>query len=209
MPQNTFGNPRLRWAVRLALGGGTLAASFGASAQEATTAAAATDTTLQEVVVTGSRIAAPNAVSISPVTYVSSLDIQQSGITQVADLLNQLPQVFADQGSNIVNGGLGTETVNLRGLNTKRTLVLVDGFRLGYGDPRAGGAGSDINQIPAALIDSVEVLTGGASSVYGADAVAGVVNFKLNDHFRSRMAREVMAEVPELRGFFELRGLRA
>ncbi len=186
MPQNNFGNSKLRLAVRLALTGGSLAASFGvANAQTtaAATAPATTDTTLSEVVVTGSRIAAPNAVSISPVTYVSSIDIQQTGITQVADLLNQLPQVFADQGSNIVNGGNGTETVNLRGLNAKRTLVLVDGFRLGYGDPRTGGAGSDVNQIPAALIDSIEVLTGGASSVYGADAVAGVVNFKLNDHF--------------------------
>jgi len=186
MPQNNFGNSQLRLAVRLALTGGSLAASFGvANAQTtaAATAPATADTTLSEVVVTGSRIAAPNAVSISPVTYVSAIDIQQTGITEVADLLNQLPQVFADQGSNIVNGGNGTETVNLRGLNAKRTLVLVDGFRLGYGDPRTGGAGSDINQIPAALIDSIEVLTGGASSVYGADAVAGVVNFKLNDHF--------------------------
>jgi iron complex outermembrane receptor protein len=183
MPENNLGNPRLRSAVRLALGGGTLVASFGvANAQEAVAPAAA-DTTLAEVVVTGSRIAAPNAVSISPVTFVSSVDIQQSGQTQVADILNQLPQVFADQGSSIVNGGAGTETVNLRGLNAKRTLVLVNGFRLGYGDPRAGFSGSDINAIPAAMIDSVEVLTGGASSVYGADAVAGVVNFKLNDHF--------------------------
>jgi iron complex outermembrane receptor protein len=188
MPQSNFANLRLRRAVRLALGGGTLAASFGAVyAQEATPAAPAStnDVALQEVVVTGSRIAAPNAVSISPVTFVSSADIQQTGLTQVADILNQLPQVFADQGSNIVNGGTGTETVNLRGLNTKRTLVLVDGFRLSAGDPRnaSGGAGADINQIPSALIDSVEVLTGGASSTYGADAVAGVVNFKLNDHF--------------------------
>jgi iron complex outermembrane recepter protein len=184
MPQTNFGSSQLRLAVRLALGGGTIAASFGvANAQVATATTAPADTTLSEVVVTGSRIAAPNALSISPVTFVSSVDIQQTGITQVADLLNQLPQVFADQGSNIINGGLGTETVNLRGLNTKRTLVLVNGFRLGYGDPRSGGAGSDINQIPAALIDSIEVLTGGASSTYGADAVAGVVNFKLNDHF--------------------------
>lgn len=185
MPLNEIGNPRVRRAVRLALSGGTLAATFGSAyAQQATTSASSTsETALAEVVVTGSRIAAPNAASISPVSVVSAADIQETGYTQVADLLNQLPQVFADQGSSIINGGLGTETVNLRGLNTKRTLVLVDGFRLGYGDPRAGGAGSDINQIPVALIDSVEVLTGGASSTYGADAVAGVVNFKLNDHF--------------------------
>ncbi|GAC1310236.1 MAG: TonB-dependent receptor [Steroidobacteraceae bacterium] len=175
-------NPRLRMAVRLALTGGSLAASFGVShAQQAPPATA--DNTLGEVVVTGSRIAVPNETSISPVTFVPALQIQEMGATRVEDVLNQLPQVFADQGSALSNGSNGTSTVNLRGLNAKRTLVLVDGDRLGYGDPRSGGAGSDINIIPAALIDSVEVLTGGASSIYGADAVAGVVNFKMNDHF--------------------------
>lgn len=186
MLENNLGNPRLRMAVRLALTGSTLAVSVGvANAQQGPAAPAATgDNSLQEVVVTGSRIAAPNAVSIAPLTVVTAVDIQQTGLTQVADLLNQLPQVFADQGSNIINGGTGTETVNLRGLNSKRTLVLVNGSRLSYGDPRSGGnTGADVNQIPSALIDSVEVLTGGASAVYGADAVAGVVNFKLNDHF--------------------------
>ena len=184
MDQNISGNFRLRSAVHLALTGGTLAASVGlAQAQEAPKSPLLADNTLSEVVVTGSRISAPNEVSISPVTVVSALDIQETGYTQVADLLNQLPQVFASQGSSVINGGNGTETVNLYGLNPKRTLVLVNGNRLGYGDPRSGGAGSDINQIPVALIENVEVLTGGASSVYGADAVAGVVNFKLNDHF--------------------------
>jgi iron complex outermembrane receptor protein len=103
-------------------------------------------------------------------------------VTRVEDLLNQLPQVFADQNSNVSNGSDGTASVNLRGLNAKRTLVLVNGQRLGPGDPTTG-AQSDINIIPVEMIDSIEVLTGGASSVYGADAVAGVVNFKLNDHF--------------------------
>jgi len=182
MVQNNLGNTRLRKAVHLALTGGTFAASLGA-AQAQEQAAPAASGELQEVVVTGSRIAVPNQVSISPVTFVSALDIEQTGATRVEDILNQLPQVFADQSSAISNGSNGTATVNLRGLNAKRTLVLVDGDRLGYGDPRSGGAGSDINLIPTALIDSVEVLTGGASSVYGADAVAGVVNFKLNDHF--------------------------
>jgi len=173
-------------AVRFALTGGTLAASFGglsAQAQTSNVPAPPADTALSEVVVTGSRIAVPNQTSITPVTFVSSADIQQTGLTRVEDVLNQLPQVFADQSSAISNGSNGTATVNLRGLNAKRTLVLVDGDRLGYGDPRSGGAGSDINMIPTELIDSVEVLTGGASSIYGADAVAGVVNFKLNDHF--------------------------
>ena len=186
MPHNNLGNPRLRKAVRIALTGGTMAASFGvAHSQEQPPSPPVADNTMpaNEVVVTGSRIAAPNAVSVSPVTVVSSVDIEQSGAVRVEDLLNELPQVFADQGSAISNGSNGTDTINLRGLNTKRTLVLVDGFRLGYGDPRSGGAGSDVSQIPTALVDSVEVLTGGASSTYGADAVAGVVNFKLNDHF--------------------------
>src|SRR5580658_9935026 len=180
----TMGNHKLRLAIRVALGGGSLVASLGAANAQtapATAAATAPNDQLQEVVVTGSRISVPNQVSISPVTFVSALDIQQTGVTRVEDLLNQLPQVFAAQGSNISNGSTGTATVNLRGLSDKRTLVLVDGFRLGPGDPAASA--SDINMIPVELIDSVEVLTGGASSTYGADAVAGVVNFKLNDHF--------------------------
>jgi iron complex outermembrane recepter protein len=184
MLNENLGNPRLRMAVRLALTGGSLAASFGvANAQTApATAANNTDTSLQEVVVTGSRISVPNQVSISPVTFVSALDIQTTGVTRVEDLLNELPQVFASQGSNISNGADGTATVDLRGLGAKRTLVLVNGNRLGPGDPLSGAA-ADINMVPVELIDSIEVLTGGASSTYGADAVGGVVNFKLNDHF--------------------------
>lgn len=188
MPNDNPQNPRLRTAVRLSLTGGSLAASLGASlglAQAQATPGAATtnDTALQEVVVTGSRISVPNQVSISPVTFVSALDIQQSGATRVEDLLNELPQVFAAQGANISNGANGTAEVDLRGLGAKRTLVLVNGLRLGPGDPRSGAA-ADINMIPAEMIDSIEVLTGGASSTYGADAVGGVVNFKLNDHFQ-------------------------
>lgn len=184
MLNENLGNPRLRMAVRLALTGGSLAASFGvANAQTAAPATAAnTDTSLQEVVVTGSRISVPNQVSISPVTFVSALDIQQTGVTRVEDLLNELPQVFASQGSMLSNGADGTATIDLRGLGAKRTLVLVNGNRLGPGDPLTGAA-ADINMIPVEMIDSIEVLTGGASSTYGADAVGGVVNFKLNDHF--------------------------
>lgn len=174
----------MRLAIRTVLGGGSLVASLGtANAQTAPATAANTapPEQLQEVVVTGSRISVPNQASISPVTFVSALDVQQTGVSRVEDLLNSLPQVFAAQGGNVSNGGTGAATVNLRGLGDKRTLVLVNGFRLGPGDP--ANSASDVNMIPAELIDSIEVLTGGASSVYGADAVAGVVNFKLNDHF--------------------------
>jgi outer membrane receptor protein involved in Fe transport len=177
-------NVLLRLAVRAALTGGTVAVSFGvANAQTPPTApTTASDAGLSEVVVTGSRIAVPNAVSISPITTVSADTIQQTGATRIEDLLNSLPQVFADQGANVSNGSDGTAAVDLRGLGSKRTLVLVDGLRLGPGDPR-GGNQSDLNMIPAELVESVDVLTGGASSTYGADAVAGVVNFKLMQHF--------------------------
>jgi iron complex outermembrane recepter protein len=184
MAHSDLGNPMVRAAVRAVLTGGTVAATFGvAKAQEAPAPAAQSENpAVQEVVVTGSRIAVPNQTSVSPVTFVSAADIQQTGVTRVEDMLNQLPQVFASQNANVSNGDDGTASINLRGLNPKRTLVLVNGDRLGPGSPITGGQ-SDINMIPVELVDSIEVLTGGASSVYGADAVAGVVNFKLNDHF--------------------------
>ncbi|HEV7356848.1 MAG TPA: TonB-dependent receptor [Steroidobacteraceae bacterium] len=185
MVNNDLGNSRLRKAVRLALTGSSMAATFGvvhAQTAPAAAAAPANSEALQEVVVTGSRISVPNQVSISPVTFVSAVDVAQTGATRIEDLLNQLPQVFAAQGAMISNGATGTADIDLRGLGPKRTLVLVNGLRLGPGDPRTGAA-SDLNMIPAEMIDSIEVLTGGASSTYGADAVGGVVNFKLNDHF--------------------------
>jgi outer membrane receptor protein involved in Fe transport len=143
--------------------------------------------TIQEVVVTGSRISTPNMTSISPVTAIAAEDIAATGKMRVEDIINQLPQAMAAQGSTISNGSTGTATVDLRGLNAKRTLVLINGRRLmpGYPDtaPGLNSGAPDLNQIPKALIERVEVLTGGASSVYGADAVAGVVNFILNTRF--------------------------
>ena len=175
-------NPALRFAIRAALTGGSIAASLGAAQAQTVAASASPDSSLQEVVVTGSRIALPNDVAIAPVTSVSAVEIERTGVTRVEDLLNQLPQVFAGQNANTANASDGTASINLRGLGEKRTLTLVNGQRLGPGDPTTGGQ-SDINMIPIEMVDSIEVLTGGASSTYGADAVAGVVNFKLNDHF--------------------------
>ncbi|MXP45135.1 TonB-dependent receptor domain-containing protein [Allopontixanthobacter sediminis] len=133
------------------------------------------------IVVTGTRIRQANLESASPITVVSAEEITQTGTTRVEDLVNSLPQVFAAQGSNVSNGSTGTATLNLRGLGSERTLVLVNGRRLVPGDPTTSAA--DINVIPAAMIERVDVLTGGASSVYGADAVAGVVNFVLDTDF--------------------------
>ena len=133
------------------------------------------------IVVTGSRIPRPELASASPVTVVGAAEIKQSGVTRVEDLLNALPQVFAGQGGSISNGATGIATVDLRNLGPQRTLVLVNGRRLVPGDPRTPYA--DINLIPASLIKRVDVLTGGASSVYGADAVSGVVNFVMDTQF--------------------------
>jgi iron complex outermembrane receptor protein len=141
----------------------------------------AQDAPIQEVVVTGSRIPQPNLNSISPITAVSAAEVKLEGTTRVEDLLNNLPQVFADQGSTVSNGSRGTATVDLRGLGSTRTLVLVDGKRVVPGDP--GDPSVDLNFIPVQLVDRVEVDTGGASAVYGSDAIAGVVNFIMKKNF--------------------------
>jgi len=136
----------------------------------------------EEVIVTGSRIARPNVESASPVTVVGSEEVARSGTTRVEDLVNSLPQVTPGQTAFVSNGATGTATVNLRNLGTARTLVLVNGRGLQPGDPFLPVA--DLNQIPASLIKRIEVLTGGASATYGADAVAGVVNFIMDTDFK-------------------------
>jgi len=174
----------LQQAVRFALAtAATTAAGVTALHAQEAPAPAAAAAPVEEVVVTGSRLQTPNETSISPITSVSAVDIQQTGLTRVEDVLNNLPMVFAGMNATTANGADGTATVDLRGLGNQRTLVLVDGLRLGPGSPLGGRNFSDINQIPAPLIERVDVLTGGASAVYGADAVAGVVNFILKTHF--------------------------
>ena len=138
---------------------------------------------LEEVIVTGSRITRANLVSSSPVTQIDAEDMMFQGTTRVEDLVKELPQVYSGQNSTQQNGATGTATLNLRNLGDERTLVLINGRRLPAGSPVQGGVGADINQIPGALIERVEVLTGGASATYGSDAVAGVVNFIMMDDF--------------------------
>ena len=161
-------------AVKLGLMAGSLPliASQSVLAQEGEEAVE-----LEEITVTGSRIPARNLISSSPVTTLSADEIGFQGVTRVEDMLNRLPMVYADQTSTLANGATQTATVDLRGLGSNRTLVLVNGRRLPSGSPQQAALGADLNQIPAALIDRVEVLTGGASATYGSDAIAGVVNF--------------------------------
>ena len=166
----------------LKAGAAPLALSLFAVASPAFAQAAA-DEAASDIVVTGSRIARPNLEAASPVTVVSAEAIKEFGATKIEDLTNSLPQVTAGQNAGRSNGADGTATINLRGLGTSRTVVLIDGRRLMPGGIN-GGSGADLNFIPAALVSGVELLTGGASATYGADAVAGVVNFKMNRDFR-------------------------
>lgn len=174
-------NRNIERAVRVALlAAGAVSVgmySSGALAQEG-----ATPDEVEQIIVTGSRIPQPNLEGTSPVTVVGAQDVSLEGVTDSVNLVNQLPQAFASQGGNLSNGSSGTSTLNLRNLGSNRTLVLVNGRRLPAGDP-LGPIAPDINQIPAPLIERIEVLTGGAGAVYGSDAVAGVVNFIMKDDF--------------------------
>jgi outer membrane receptor protein involved in Fe transport len=136
-----------------------------------------------DIIITGTRIPQPNLTSAAPITVVTNQDIKLTGSTRVEDVLNQLPSVGASMTSSMSNGATGTAEVDLRYLGSKRTLSLVNGRRMTPGDPAGASQAADINLIPGSLIKRVDVLTGGASSVYGADAVAGVVNFIMDTSF--------------------------
>ena len=127
------------------------------------------------IVVTGTRLQRPNFTSNSPLTVVDATEIRLQGAIQVENVLNRLPQVTPDANENGSNGSDGTARVNLRNLGSNRNLVLVNGQRM------LPVQANDLNFIPAALIKRVDVVTGGASAVYGSDAISGVVNFILRD----------------------------
>ncbi|WP_372767843.1 TonB-dependent receptor [Pseudoalteromonas sp.] len=173
-------NNKLAKAVRLAIAfGGASTAVFAANANAAEEQQAAEQ--VERIEVTGSRIKRTDMEGASPVTVMTAEEIKLSGYSRVEDILNQLPQIEAAETSFLSNGASGTATLDLRGLGSNRTLVLVNGRRLQAGSITSQAP--DVNQIPASLIKRVEVLTGGAAAVYGADAVAGVVNFIMNDDF--------------------------
>ncbi len=134
--------------------------------------------TSDEIVVTGSRIQRPDLQSNSPIATISAGALATTNTVTAESYLSTSPQFVPAASGTTNNGNGGTATVDLRGLGSSRTLVLVDGRRMVPSD--IGGA-VDINAIPTVLIKRVDVLTGGASAVYGADAIAGVVNFVLDD----------------------------
>ncbi|MDE2566437.1 MAG: TonB-dependent receptor, partial [Burkholderiales bacterium] len=155
-----------------------------ASAAKATkaTKTPAPDTAEQVLVVTGTRFLTPNASSPAPVSMIDASELSRQGTTKTEDLLISLPQANAgltDSGVGVAQTPLtGTATVDLRGVGAFRTLVLMNGRRINPGD--AVNPSADLHTIPEILIKRVEVLTGGASSIYGSDAEAGVVNLVMD-----------------------------
>lgn len=179
-----------------------------AAAAMAGTPALAQDAEEEEaIVVTGTRLARQDFEAISPVTTVGAEQLELTATLTTESLLNELPQIIPGNTRTSNNsGGFDYATVDLRGLGPGRTLVLVNGERVPVSS--TGGA-VDINTIPASLISRVEVVTGGASAVYGSDALSGVVNFVLKDDYEGAEinatygAELQTGNVPE----FEMNGL--
>ncbi|MBY9064090.1 TonB-dependent receptor [Sphingomonas yunnanensis] len=128
-----------------------------------------------EVTVTGTRLRQPGLQSNSPITDVSAAEIRLQGATNIENVINRLPQVTAAANENVSNGSDGTARINLRNLGDNRNLILVNGQRL------LPVQANDVNFIPGFMVQRIDVVTGGASAVYGSDAISGVVNFILRD----------------------------
>ncbi len=159
--------------TRLLLGAAlaaTLAPLPQAMAQEA----------IEEIVVTGSRIARPNDTSTSPVYSVGAAEIDAMQQPEVEKIFRMLPVTVPGDGQNVNNGTAGVSTVDLRGLGAQRNLIMMNGKRL---TPYNVNGLVDVSIIPTALIQRVDILTGGASAVYGSDAISGAVNFIMKDDF--------------------------
>ena len=137
------------------------------------------------ILVTGTRIARRDYTEVSPVVTMNAAALDQSGQPTLEFGLNMLPQMDTGTSASAVQNRTGRASLNLRGLGEDRSLVLLDGRRI---QPATAGGSVDITSIPSAIVQSVEVITGGASAAYGSDAMAGVVNFKLKDHYNGLMA---------------------
>ncbi len=181
--------PRARH-FRSALLAGVAAGLVSVLPAHAQQAGSAAPLEIEEIVVTGSRIASPNAESIVPVTSVSAEQLVMQGNVSLGDAMNKLPSFRSTYSQANSTGSIGTAGLNildLRGQGTSRTLVLVNGRRHITAQP--GSFTVDTNTIPSDLLERVDVVTGGNSAVYGSDAVAGVVNFVTKRNFEGVQAR--------------------
>ncbi|QLC23040.1 TonB-dependent receptor [Parasphingopyxis sp. CP4] len=170
---------------RLLLGTAAIGfASTPAFAQDSEELAAASSNQ-PAIIVTGTRITNPNLEQSSPIQVVGQDEMDFRQATNAEELIGELPGIAPGTNSSVNNGSNGTASLNLRNLGTGRNLVLLDGTRL---VPSTIGSRTDLNIIPVALVERVEVITGGASSVYGADAISGVANFVLRRDFEGMEA---------------------
>ncbi|MCD9028751.1 TonB-dependent receptor [Luteimonas sp. BDR2-5] len=168
-------NPRLDKAIALALISGAGLASMPAHAQDSD----GETTELRAVEVTGSRIKSTDAETSQPVLTLSREEIQAQGRTSIGDVIQSITASGAVMNSNINSGGSGQSRVSLRNIGSNRTLVLVNGRRWVGGTGLSGDV--DLNSIPTAAVERIEVLKDGASAIYGSDAIGGVVNIILID----------------------------
>ncbi|MGP1354102.1 MAG: TonB-dependent receptor domain-containing protein [Parasphingopyxis sp.] len=170
-------------ARRRVIGGllaGTAMVSTPAFAQDSNELASASVSSQPAIVVTGTRITNPNLEQSSPIQVVGQDEIDYRQATNAEELIGDLPGISPGVNNSVNNGSGGVSTLNLRNLGSTRSLILLDGTRL---VPATLFSETDLNIIPVSIIERVEVVTGGASSVYGADAIAGVANFVLRSDF--------------------------
>ena len=173
---------KLRNAITLALVAGATSVAgtgvaFAQDAEKPSNTSQATE--LDTITVTGSRIKSQTFTASSPITEITAEEFTAFGATTVEDLVNQYPQLDLSFDNFENNGSFGHATISMRGLSPERTLTLVNGRRL----PASRNEITDPSIVPAAMVKRVDILSGGASAIYGADAVAGVVNFVLDDKF--------------------------
>ena len=180
-------NLSLRSAVRLALATGYSKSSMrkalltGAAAAAVCAPVYAQDQTAEEeLVITGTRIRQPGVVSSSPIYSIGADELQRQQEPELEKVLRLLPITAPSDGQNVNNGTQGAATINLRGLGSKRSLVLMNGRRM---VPFNDDGEVDTSMIPSALIERIDIITGGASAVYGSDAIAGALNVILKDDF--------------------------
>jgi outer membrane receptor protein involved in Fe transport len=166
----------LRRAVRYALLASALPAGLHISAAVAQEEGAAPE----ELIVTGTRITVPGVVSSSPIYSVGAAEIQIQQQPEVEKILRVLPITKPNDGQNVNNGTAGVSTIDLRGLGAQRNLILIDGKRI---TPYNINGLVDASVIPTALIDRIDIVTGGASAVYGSDAMSGAINFVMKRDF--------------------------
>jgi len=174
-------SPSKKWPGAAAPGALLASAAVFVLTMADSPSALAQEEDVEEIVVTGSRLVRRDLDAPSPVVVITSADVQNPGNATIEETLNEMPQLASDNTSSVNSGGgSGILTADLRGLDAVRTLVLVNGRRFAPADSRGL---TDLTSIPDVLVERVEIMTGGASAVYGSDAIAGAINFVLKDDF--------------------------